>query len=386
MFLSPFHVDFDITLACTHKCLHCNVSAGKRLDDELSFEEICSIIDEFEQIGVCHISFTGGEPLLRSDCVNILEYAASKNSFKLVLNTNGLLLTREFIKRISKFKDDILIAISMDGYDCKTYSNLRKTDELGTPTSESQFNRIIENIQMLIAENIRVTINYTITKLTIGNFYETFEKMNSIGIKGMLGIKFFPFGQGDRYKDILELDYNVWKDFLIELIRKKMSDDKYKGIKISVPSPWELYLPLLEYGYSKEVISKIFQYNSPLETKVYRRNRDIGCHAGVTSCAISPNGDVYPCGTVSSNYPDFIAGNLRKTTMADIWKNSTKLKDFRSIELSLIEGNCGECKISYLCGGGCRARAYFKTKSLLSADYLCPKNQTKGGSYENIDN
>ena len=58
--------------------------------------------------------------------------------------------------------------------------------------------------------------------------------------------------------------------------------------------------------------------------------RNIGCHAGITSCAMSANGDVYPCGTVSSKFPPFVCGNIRDKSFAEIWKGNNVFDIFRN--------------------------------------------------------
>lgn len=190
----------------------------------------------------------------------------------------------------------------------------------------------------------------------------------------MLGIKFFPFGQGEKYASELELDYEVWKAFLIDLFERKKQNDKYKGIKISVPCPWELYLPFYENQENLHEIETYFSYNSPLESQAYSKMRNIGCHAGITSCAMSANGDVYPCGTVSSKFPPFVCGNIRDKSFAEIWKGNNVFDIFREVEMKDIGGKCNECDLVKLCGGGCRSRAYFKYKDIKAPDYLCPRS------------
>ena len=92
----------------------------------MSYEEICHVLDEFDDIGVCNISITGGEPLIRKDCIEILKYASRKESFKLTLNTNAVLLSKEVADEIKLINPNLLIAVSLDGYDAESYSILRK--------------------------------------------------------------------------------------------------------------------------------------------------------------------------------------------------------------------------------------------------------------------
>ncbi|WMJ87608.1 radical SAM/SPASM domain-containing protein [Anaerocolumna sp. MB42-C2] len=377
MVLAPFQVDFDVTMKCMYKCRHCNVAAGEKLNDEMSSEQIKKVLDQLDEVGVSDVSITGGEPLLREDCLELLEYAGKKEGFYLTLNTNGLLLNEEKIKFLEAYCPKINIAVSLDGYNPETYSVLRKSYIEYDKILDQEFFIIVENLKRLVKSKLSVGINYTITHATINNIWKTYEFINGLGIKRMLGIKFFPYGHGRLNREILELNYDEWKDFLVDATAKKSKDDYYHGVQISVTCPWEMYVPLLENGYTEDDVVDKWDYCSPLKSELYRRKRNLGCHAGITSCAISPNGDLYPCGTISSKFPPFVCGNLKEKDLMDIWQNSTVLKKLRNLDISMIEGNCKECKYVELCGGGCRARAFTQFNSLVAQDYLCPLNCIK---------
>lgn len=372
--LAPFQVDFDVTLECMYKCKHCNVDAGEKLIDEMTTEQIFSVIDQLDAIGVSDISITGGEPLLRKDCLEILAYAHSKAGVNVTLNTNGLLLSKEVIEKLEVDCPRLNIAVSLDGFSPETYSVLRKDINDFDKVLYKEFEQVSKVLQMLHESKLSVGVNFTATKQTIDNVWKTYEFIKNIGIEDILLIKFFPFGQGSIFKEELELDYSSWRDFLHEATLKKKNEKYYNGVQISTTCPWEIYLPLLE-SYKLEEIHSIWNYNSPLESELYRKYRNVGCHAGVTSCAISPNGDLYPCGTISSKYPSFVCGNLKSEKLEDIWNNSCTLEKFRAVDIKEIKGECQECDLKLLCGGGCRARAHTHSGDLLGQDYLCPINQ-----------
>lgn len=371
MFVAPMQVDFDITLQCMYKCSHCNVSAGEKLNNELTTEEIFKIIDELDNIGVSDLSITGGEPLIRKDCLEILKYAANKDAIVLTLNTNGLLVDENVIQFLEENCKNINVCVSLDGYDSKTYSVLRKNKNDLNDSMEKQFDLVKKNLILLANSKLECGVNYTITKATLPNIYKTFDFIESLGIKRMLAIKFFPYGYGRQNRDELELSYEEWKKFIYDLYLLK-KQGKYRNLQISVTCPWEVYLPSKQLNISEDDVHDLFYYNSPLESQLYRRSRDLGCHAGITSCAISPNGDVYPCGTISSNFSPFICGNLRVDNMLDIWNKSPLLNSLRKLKLHELDGNCNECDLAHLCGGGCRARAFTEFNKLIAKDYLCP--------------
>lgn len=371
MFSAPFQVDFDITMNCMYRCKHCNVAAGELLHDEMTTEQIFNVLDQLDELGISDVSITGGEPLLRSDCLEILKYAASKIGFFLTLNTNGLLITQEVIEYLQKNCPHINVCVSLDGFDPVSYSILRQRKHNHQEILEKEFYKVKESLTLLSKSGLRCCVNYTVTKATLPNFIQTYNFIKSLGINNVLAIKFFPYGYGRENREKLELEYSEWKNFLIDLANKK-NNFYYKGIAVSVPCPWEMYLPLLDDNRSIEDVHTIFDFYSPLEVDLYKKDRNIGCHAGITSCAISPNGDLYPCGTISAKFPALVCGNLKEDTLQNIWLNSPLLLQLRKLDISEIEGDCISCKISTLCGGGCRCRAFSEFNSLKAKDYLCP--------------
>jgi radical SAM protein with 4Fe4S-binding SPASM domain len=78
---------------------------------------------------------------------------------------------------------------------------------------------------------------------------------------------------------------------------------------------------------------------------------------------IRPNGDVTPC-----PYLPVFAGNLRKSSLTNLWASSELFADIR--RRSSLGGRCGECEMNAHCGG-CRARAYGMTGDLMGEDPLC---------------
>ncbi|UTC91060.1 radical SAM protein [Treponema denticola] len=375
MYVAPFQIDFDVTLACNYSCKHCNVSAGERMCNELTTHEILKILQEASEIGVSDMSITGGEPLLRKDILDILDFACNNTFFTNVcLNTNGLLLTDDLIFEFKKRMPNIHIAVSLDGYNPKTYSNLRRLkNKVNTPMSK-EFQIVSNNIRKLITNGIKTNINYTVTSTTINDMYQTYDYIKSLGVQILLAIKFFPFGFGKIHEDELELDFKTWEQWLINLTQLKLTNTYYEGIRISVPCPWEIYLPLLNAGYTEEDIEFVWGSQTPLKSSNYKKMRDIGCHAGVTNCAISPNGDVYPCGTISTNGKYLVCGNLHEDSLENIWLHSKKLQELRTIELKDLGSACNKCDIKHICGGGCRSRAFSRYGYLKAPDYLCPIN------------
>jgi MoaA/NifB/PqqE/SkfB family radical SAM enzyme len=108
----PFRGNLDITYRCNNNCLHCWLRApqgSSEKQNELSTDEIKTIIDEARKLGCREWAISGGEPMLRPDFPEIFDYI-TKKSGSYSLNTNGTLITPE-IAELMKRKGKKMIAL-----------------------------------------------------------------------------------------------------------------------------------------------------------------------------------------------------------------------------------------------------------------------------------
>lgn len=92
----------DVTYRCNNNCRHCWLKLEQEFQKgqkELSLEEIKRIIDEAREMGCREWHFSGGEPMLRPDFADIIEYLNSK-SISYFINTNGTLITPEIARLV----------------------------------------------------------------------------------------------------------------------------------------------------------------------------------------------------------------------------------------------------------------------------------------------
>ena len=105
-----------VTKECNLMCKHCYLEAGpgKALDNEITPEEIASIIDAVASDGMLtEVSVTGGEPLARKDIKEILITVLDKGIL-LNLETNGTLITPEIAELLSQYTNSS-VGVSIDG-------------------------------------------------------------------------------------------------------------------------------------------------------------------------------------------------------------------------------------------------------------------------------
>ena len=75
-FIKPLSASIIVTNKCNLRCIHCHLSSGTALENEMTTEEIFRVIDEAKDLGVKRLIISGGEPLVRNDIMSIIEYAS----------------------------------------------------------------------------------------------------------------------------------------------------------------------------------------------------------------------------------------------------------------------------------------------------------------------
>jgi len=116
----PLRVMFELTYQCNFYCQHCYVPLHYRKHKELKTKEVFSILDHLKDIGCFYLGFTGGEPFMRRDIMDIL-WHAKRCGFELIIYTNGSLIDKRMADELAALrpnKVDITIpAMSKDAFE-----------------------------------------------------------------------------------------------------------------------------------------------------------------------------------------------------------------------------------------------------------------------------
>ncbi len=153
---NPLSVCWQITKRCNFTCAHCiaNAQANKEGYYEMNTSEVKSTINKLVDAGVVRSDFTGGEPLLRKDILEIIDYATKKGVY-CVLTSNGSIYSKEIQDCLKR--NESLIQISVDG-DKTVHEGLRGKDNYG---------RTIKNLIKYTKAGIKTRINFTVTKQNV---------------------------------------------------------------------------------------------------------------------------------------------------------------------------------------------------------------------------
>jgi len=97
-------VVWNITRTCNLKCVHCyNDSGADKACDELSTAQAKAVIDNLAAFGVPSVLFSGGEPLMRPDLFELIEYTVGRG-LRAVISTNGTLISADVARNIQRLE------------------------------------------------------------------------------------------------------------------------------------------------------------------------------------------------------------------------------------------------------------------------------------------
>ena len=263
-------------------------------------------------MGVFYIYFLGGEPFMREDFLDILDFC---NHLKLgiMISTNGWFVDKHIARRVAKAKTS-LIRVSIDGATNKTHDHIRR--------KKGSFKKAWEALENLRAVDIPIVgISVTVMEDNFQEIENLIELAISEKIAELQLVQLCSTGRGIKAK---KLSLEHWKELRKILLAKEPEYQKY-----------------LRFSSTEGLLEKP-------NTKQFRTDSNytpimMGCTAGRATVAISADGKVMPCIQFRK-----IAGDLRQNKFKDIWLNSPILEERR-----IIKKECEPCKFSKICTKEC---------------------------------
>jgi len=321
---SPICLTWEWTYACNLQCVHCLSSSGRRDPNELSTEEMKGIVDQIAEMQIFYVNIGGGEPMLRPDFFEIMEYCVEKG-VGVKFSTNGSRITAESAKRLAGM-DYVDIQISLDGIDEATNDAIR---------GDGVYARVREAMNHLRDANFgSFKMSVVMTRQNVAQVNEYEALANEYGAELRL-TRFRPSGRG----------IDTWHELHPT---SQQQVDLYN---------WLLARPHVLTGDS-------FFHLSALGEPLPGLNL---CGAGRVVCLIDPVGDVYACPFVL--HDEFKAGSVREEGgFAAVWRSSEL---FTSLREPTSAGACGSCGAYDACGGGCMATKFFTGLPLDAPDPEC---------------
>jgi radical SAM protein with 4Fe4S-binding SPASM domain len=343
----PMLVGFNITQDCNLNCKLCGAGSGEPVEGELTTEEAKKVISNLSKSGVGHLSFGGGEPLVRKDIIELARYAVLRlESVGIV--SNGMALDNSMARQIAKAGVK-QVMVSLDGKDAATHDANR---------GAGSYARVIAAIKNLQDAGVTTRISFTISRNNCQQLPDLIEIATEYGVN--LHVQEFSAKGRGSGKESLVLTRRERRD--MQRLLYKTQTERGAG----------------SIGFENRYIMSEDKKGQEICTDPYLGSGFydfcVGCFTGIYSLFVSPTGEVRLCG----RYGEGRLGNLKETPLSEIWQNSALLKELRNREN--LTGRCGKCTYRYICGG-CRINAYNLRQDILAEDPLC----WRGRSEEELD-
>ena len=306
-------VSWNTTNACNMYCAHCYRDAGCPAAEELSTAEAFTLLDQIAKAGFKIMIFSGGEPLMRPDIIDLVKHAAELKLIP-VFGTNGTLITRQMAQRL-KDAGAKGMGISLDSLDRQKHDRFR--------SFEGAWDGAVEGMNNCREVGLPFQIHTTVMDWNQHELEALTDFAVDIGAKAHHLFFLVPTGRAASIEE--------------EALRTQQYEDVLRRVMIKQQSvPIEL---------KPTCAPQFLRIASELGIKTRFRR---GCLAGLSYCIISPRGKVQPCA-----YLNMELGDVRRTPFDQIWKSNEVLARLRTLDYG---GKCGACRYKNACGG-CRARA-----------------------------
>ncbi|MEA2014652.1 MAG: 12,18-didecarboxysiroheme deacetylase [Thermodesulfobacteriota bacterium] len=343
-------VVWNVTRRCNLKCVHCYSSSQNiRYSDELTTEEGKALISDLASFGCPVILFSGGEPLMREDLPELVQFAADLG-IRAVISTNGTLITEEKARIFAGIGLSYM-GVSLDGTG-ETHDRFRGV--------KGAFDAAARGIRYCQDAGMKVGVRFTITGENSAEIPGIFDFIEKNHIPRACFYHLVYSGRGSKLADN-DLSHAQTRE-VVDLIMDRTRDLFDRGMPKEIltvdnhaDGPY-IYLRLLREDPRRAAdVLELLRMNEGNNS-----GRGIGC--------VSWDGEVY----ADQFWREISFGNVRKRPFSDIWLDTSnelmaRLKDKKSY----VTGRCADCRWLDVCGGNFRARAEAVTGDIWRPDPAC---------------
>lgn len=269
---TPLHVAHSVTFKCNLRCNYCGWWDRKYY--EMTTKEVKRAMKELAQLGAVSWGFSGGEPLIRKDINELIDYG-NKLGFITNLTTNGLLVKNH----INSLKKLDLMTVSIDGPE-KVHDAIR---------GKGSFEKAIEAIKLAKNNNINISASVVLSNVNLENDCRGLKEL--LSIFKQLKCKFLvqPLYSDEHNKDVLT----------------------EKKIKLR-EREFNMALNLIKRFSKKNKL--VLMSNSEIEwmRSFYTKHKSWKCYAGKLFCVMMPDGKLHKCNIFENEWQDGLKLGFKK--------------------------------------------------------------------------
>jgi len=309
---------WEITYACNMRCKHCGSRCGDPLPNELTTKEALALCDDLAELGLEHLTLSGGEPFLRPDW-DLLAKRLTKQGVNVNVISNGWLLDSEMINKAKKARLGN-ICLSVDGAE-RTHDFLRK---------RGAYAKAVAAFKLLQKNNMPSACVTSVNKRNLLELSDLKQDLLRLGVERWQIQLAMPMGNLLDNPDLIIEPQDVEK--VLNFCKEVVEEGKI-GIHLGD-----------NLGYFTSVCDAITGQDC----------RWGGCPAGKQVIGIRADGYVGGCLAIRGN--EYFAGNVRERKLKDIWQDQKSFCWNRNLKRTDLQGFCRKCQYADTCLGGCTAQ------------------------------
>lgn len=306
----PKMVYLCITSQCNMQCVYCykdavHISQSHQVID-LDIPKVKQLIDEFADMCVTEVVFSGGEPMLANGLFEVAAYAKSLGIHTCLL-TNGTLITPANVNQLACFDT---VKISLDSVVASENEQTR---------GKGMTDRILRGMKLVKEQGLKLIAECVINKSNYDSLDNTISVLyKQIGVDGIRFTYMVPVGRGENNALALDIPYDVSQKHIVDMHFRALGE-----------------------RYMDVIGDSTFSICKPL----------VGCGAGINEIMVECDGRTYPCRMFHND--NYYMGNLFQETFQEMQQKDSFQAFRRSIMVDAIE-DCKDCTVKYMCAGGCR--------------------------------
>jgi len=317
----PIYAVWEITLRCDLACRHCGSRAGHARPNELSTAECLDLVDQMAELGVKEVTVIGGEAYLRDDWTQIVAYIRERGMQSSM--TTGGRGVDEVRARAAKEAGLQSASVSIDGIG-PTHDRLR-----GVVGSFDSARAALRN---LTHAGIGVSVNTQINRLSMPELPAILEEVIAAGARNWQLQLTVAMGRAVDEPDVLLQPYDLLTLFpMLAELKKRADANKVRiwpGNNLGYFGPFEdLFRGTLPKGHTH------------------------GCGAGRSTLGIEADGAIKGCPSLPTEA--WTGGNIRDTSLREIWERAEPLRYTRDRTVDDLWGYCRTCYYADECRAGC---------------------------------
>lgn len=329
-------VVWNITRRCNLACIHCySDSAAREYPGELSWEQMCGVVDDLAGFGIPALLLSGGEPMIHPRFFDLARYARQKG-LRLTLSTNGTLIDGE---RAAQLKDIgfAYVGISLDGIGA-THDHFRGR--------AGAFDKTVAAFRHCKAAGQKVGLRLTLSAHNVADIDRILDFIEREDIDRVCFYHLVYSGRGADVADVGHGDTRSVLDKIMDRTSAWAARGRPREV-LTVDQPADgayLYLRLLREDPRRAAEVR----------ELLRWNGGGANSSGIGIGNIDTQGNVHP----DQFWQALTLGNVKQRPFSEIWTQSTDetLRGLRQ-RLPRLQGKCAGCGFKDICGGGFRVRA-----------------------------